>query len=177
MKAIRTVKKSDAKDLLEIYTPYVTDSPISFEIEPPSAEEFQQRISTTLEVFPWLVYEVENQVVGYAYAAPFKNRPAYNWSVESTVYIHKNFHRKGIGKELYQELFRSLREQGVVNVIAGITIPNETSIKMHEHLGFVNAARFKDAGFKLGRWWDVGYWQLQLQKPQTPMNLLKTKVF
>lgn len=171
MKKFRLAKVEDALQILNVYRPYVTSTPITFEVEMPTLANFTDRISENLKKFPWLVCEIDNQIVGYAYAGTFKNRCAYAWSVETTVYIHENFHKRGIGKELYLKLFEIIRQQGAVNIIAGITLPNAASVGLHEGLGFVKVAQFKDVGFKLGRWWDVGYWQLQLQKPLEPEAL------
>ena len=159
--------------MLAIYRPYITESPVSFEETVPSIEEFQGRITDYTKSFPWLVYEIGGQVVGYAYASAFKTRAAYRWSVESTVYLHESVHGKGIGKKLYLNLFQELKDQGVANVLAGITLPNQASIGLHENLGFVPVAHFKNVGFKFGKWWDVGYWQLQLNLPVIPSELLK----
>lgn len=171
MKKIRLAKLTDASQMLELYRPYVLDTAISFELEPPSLQEFKKRISENLGNFPWVVCEIDEQVVGYAYSGAYKSRCAYAWSVESTIYVNRNFHGKGIGKDLYRHLFALLKDQGVVNVIAGIALPNDASIIIHESLGFAKVAQFKDVGFKLNRWWDVGYWQLQLQKPMEPEAL------
>jgi L-amino acid N-acyltransferase YncA len=119
----------------------------------------------------WLVCEQDGRMAGYAYAGPYRSRCAYSWSVESTVYVHREFQGKGIGKKLYRQLFEILKGQGVVNVIAGITLPNEASVGLHESLKFEKVAEFKDVGFKLGHWWAVGFWQLQLQKPDRPKDL------
>jgi L-amino acid N-acyltransferase YncA len=167
----RTASLADAQEMLEIYRPYVLETPISFETEAPSLEEFQRRVSEKIGKFPWLVCEMENKIVGYAYAGPFRARSAYDWSVESSVYIRRGFHGKGLGKALYEKLLSILKDQGVVNVIGGMTMPNEASLKLHEHFGFTQVAQIKNAGFKMGRWWDVGYWQLQLQKPLVPHPL------
>lgn len=169
---IRTATIQDAAKILEIYSPFVKDTPVSFETEVPSIQEMQNRISETTEKFPWLVYEKEGQVTGYAYANPHRSRCAYAWSVEVTLYMDPRFQRLGIGKKLYEKLFELLREQGAVNVFAGITLPNEASIGIHEALGFQKIGQFKDIGFKLGKWWNTGWWQLQLQKPKEPKQLL-----
>lgn len=168
MKQTRFATVNDAASMLEIYRPYVQETPISFETECPSNEEFQRRVLERSGKYPWLVCEVDGEIVGYAYAGAFHARRAYQWSVESTVYIKEGCHRRGIGRDLYENLFQILKGQGVVNVIGIITLPNEGSQKLHEHFGFVQAALYKDIGFKFDKWWDVGYWQLQLQKPQHP---------
>src|SRR5262249_45207025 len=118
--------------------------------------------------FPYLIYEKDNQVLGYAYADVFRNRAAYDWSAETSVYVRGNYHGQGIGKALYGKLLPMLKEQGIVNVLGAPTIPNDGSIKLHEHFGFVQVATFKNIGFKLGRWWDVGFWQLQFDRPEMP---------
>jgi len=173
MSKIRTATLEDAPRLLEIYAPYVQDTPISFETEVPSLAEFEGRMRETLPKYPWLIYEADGKICGYAYAGSYRSRCAYGWSVESTVYVDSKFHKKGIGKALYQKLLDLLREQGAVNVIGGITIPNDGSVGLHESLGFAKVAQFKDVGFKLGKWWDVGFWQIQLQKPTEPGCLKK----
>lgn len=168
MNCIRSVTLDDAAAVTEIYKPYVLETSISFEVEPPDISEMKERISQNLNKFPWLIYEENNIVLGYAYAGAFKSRYAYSWSVESTVYVRQNFHKKGIGKKLYQCLLKKLNDQGIVNVVAGIALPNASSVALHESLGFEQVARFKEIGYKLGSWWDVGYWQLQLRKPNEP---------
>jgi phosphinothricin acetyltransferase len=150
---------------LDIYKPYVLESPISFEIEVPSVSELQERISETLKDFPWLVWEEDESILGYAYAGPFRTRKAYAWSAESTVYVRTGHYGNGIGKALYADLLFRLKKQGIVNVIGGIVLPNDASIALHEGFGFKKVAHLERIGFKLGRSWDVGYWQLQVSKP------------
>ncbi|MGZ3698446.1 MAG: arsinothricin resistance N-acetyltransferase ArsN1 family B [Bdellovibrionota bacterium] len=168
---IRLAKKSDAAAMLEIYRPAITDGPASFETEMPSLKEFEARVEETLKKFPWLVYELGGEVVGYAYAGTHRARAAYRWSVESSVYVSANHQKKGIGKALYQKLFQMLKDQGVVNVFGGITLPNPASVAIHEAFGFVHIGTFKEIGFKMGKWWDVGWWQLQLQRPAQPAEI------
>jgi phosphinothricin acetyltransferase len=156
--------------MLEIYRPYI-DTPITFEVTPPTLDDFENRVRETLKKFPWLVCEVDGRVAGYSYASPYRSRCAYEWSVESTVYVHQDFHGRGVGRQLYTKLLELLKAQGAVNVIAGITLPNDASVGIHESFGFQPAGVMKDVGFKLGRWWDVGFWQLQLQKPDRPEGL------
>lgn len=168
---IRSVTPDDAARILEIYGPFVLDTPVSFETEIPSLQEMRNRIAEISEKFPWLVCEQESYVVGYAYAGPHRSRCAYAWSVEVTVYLDPKFHGRGIGKALYGKLFELLREQGAVNAFAGITLPNQASVGIHEAMGFTKIGQFKDIGFKLGKWWDTGWWQLQIQKPDEPKSL------
>ena len=169
---IRLVSPDDAAQILDVYSSYILNSPISFETEVPDLDEFQDRIRETTANFPWLVYEKDGRVIGYAYAGAHRSRCAYEWSVESSVYVDAKHHGQGIGTKLYRELFRLLQNQGAVNVFAGITQPNAGSVRLHESFGFTPIGTFKDIGFKQGKWWDVGWWQLQLQKPAHPKSLL-----
>lgn len=168
MKNIRLATINDAQSILEIYQYYVLETPISFETEKPSLDEMKNRINETLKKFPWLVLEQDGLIQGYAYANSFKARSAYSWSVETTVYVRNDRLGQGIGKQLYTKLLDMLKDQGVVNVIGGVTLPNAKSVQLHESFGFTQVANFRDAGFKLSKWWDVGYWQLQFQKPINP---------
>ena len=168
---IRTSKVSDAEAILEIYKPSVLETAASFEVELPSVDEIKRRIEDTLKTFPWLVYEIDGEIVGYAYASAHRSRSAYRWSVESTVYVKNSFHKKGIGRSLYSTLLPLLKTQGVVNVFSGITLPNVSSVTLHESLGYSQIGTFKDVGFKFGKWWDVGWWQLQLQRLACPHEL------
>ena len=158
---IRLATINDSAQILDIYKPYVLESPISFEVEVPALSEMQERINQTLSNYPWLVWEEDGSILGYAYAGPFRARKAYAWSAESTVYVRAGHFGKGIGKALYGELLIRLKEQGIVNVIGGIVLPNEGSVALHEGLGFQKVAHLEGIGFKQGRAWDVGYWQLQ----------------
>lgn len=168
---IRTVKISDAGRLIEIYAPYVL-TPITFETSVPTVEDFTSRIEDYTQKYPWFVWEENGHILGYAYASSHRSRCAYAWSAECSIYIDEKYRGKGIGKKLYQKLFACLKEQGVISVLAGITLPNPTSIKIHESFGFEQIATYKNIGFKTGQWWDVGWWQLQLDKPVEPRPLL-----
>lgn len=153
--------------MLAIYAPIVRETAISFELEPPSEAEFQQRIERYQQQMPWLVCEINGEVVGYAYASPYRTRAAYQWSVESSVYVGANHRRKGIAKALYTTLFQLLHLQGFYNVIAAIALPNQPSIAVHEAVGFLPVGVFHRVGYKFGKWHDVGYWQLSLQPEQS----------
>lgn len=167
---VRKATLEDAAALVEIYGHYVRESPATFETEVPSPADFRGRMQDVMRSFPWLVSETDDgrQITGYAYANTWKIRAAYRWSLEATVYVHPEFQRRGVGRLLYGELLPQLRAAGVYNLIAGITIPNDGSIGLHESFGFKPVARFPEVGFKMGRWWDVGYWQLSWPKPETP---------
>jgi phosphinothricin acetyltransferase len=171
MKTLRLAKIDDAPAIVEIYRAYVIDSAVSFEAQPPSIAEMQSRITEVAKKYPWLVYEEQGRILGYAYATTFRAREAYTWTAESTVYVDRQCHGQGIGKRLYTHLFGALKDQGICNVIAGITLPNDSSVRIHESFGFRAVARLTNAGFKLGRWWDVGYWQLEIAKPSSPKPL------
>lgn len=165
---IRFACETDAEQIAQIYAPYVTDTPVSFELEPPTSEQMWQRVHDVMERLPWLVCEREGQVMGYVYAGPHRSRPAYQWSVDVAVYIHKHHHRRGVGRALYTSLFELLRLQGYYNAYAGITLPNAASVGLHEALGFEPVGVYCATGYKLGAWHDVGWWQLPLRARTTP---------
>ena len=162
---IRLASPADAAGCLAIYRPFVESSHTTFETEVPSVEEFAQRIESTIAVRPWLVAEDGGRVVGYAYASPVKDRAAYQWSVEVAIYVASDTRRRGIGRALYEALFRCLAGQGFVNAVGVIALPNPASIALHESLGFENIAHLKGIGFKLGAWHDSGWWQKRLAPP------------
>jgi phosphinothricin acetyltransferase len=155
----------DAAACVAIYAPFVEAGATSFEEEPPSPAEFAERIAATLETYPWLVAERGGEVVGYSYACPHRSRPAYRWAVEVSVYVAEGQHRTGCGRALYIELVERLRGQGFHTACAGITLPNEASIALHESLGFVPVGVYRRIGWKDGAWRDVGWWQLELAPP------------
>jgi phosphinothricin acetyltransferase len=161
---IRVALASDAASMLEIYAPIVRDTPVSFELVPPSLEDYRLRIASVLETMPWLVCEERGEILGYAYASRFRPRPAYRWTAEATVYVHPRSRRRAVGRALYTALFDGLRLLGYRSVIAVIALPNAASVALHEALGFVPAGVFRGVGYKLGRWHDVGFWQLALQE-------------
>jgi phosphinothricin acetyltransferase len=147
--SIRLAKEEDVDALLAIYAPYVEDTFISFEYEVPSRDEFLERIRIFSADYPYLVCEYAGRVIGYAYASKHRTRTAYQWSVESTVYLQKDFHRKGIARVLYEALFEMLRLQGYFNVYAGISLPNEQSVAFHLALGFEEIGVLKISGTSL----------------------------
>ena len=165
---IRLATEADAAACLAIYAPVVEGTPISFELEPPSLEEMRRRIRSTLERTPWLLAEDGKAGWGYAYAGPFRARPAYQWTTEATVYVHSGHRGKGVGKALYTALLATLRAAGYRSVVGGITLPNPASVALHEGLGFRSVGAVKAAGFKFGGWHDVGFWQLVLRGDEVP---------
>ena len=152
----------DAQACAEIYAPYVLENAASFEEVAPDAREMGERIRRFTATHPWLVAEEEGRVVGYAYASPHRDRASYRWSADVTVYIAGSHHRRGLGRQLYERLLALLREQRFHSAIAGITLPNDASVGLHEALGFQRVGVYREIGFKHGAWHDVGWWQLQL---------------
>ena len=170
---LRLAKPADSGDILAIYAPYIEKTSFTFETDVPSPEAFAERISSYLESWPWLVCEVDGVIAGYAYAARYRERVAYQWSVESSVYIHDDHQRKGIARILYSALFKILKRQGFRNVYAVINLPNEKSVAFHESLGFSYFATYEQVGYKLGHWKNVGWWRLIVnefgQEPAAPV--------
>ncbi len=164
MTNLRLAQPADAKAILSIYAPYIENTSFTFETEVPSTEAFAERISTYLENYPWIVCEINGQIAGYAYAARHRERAAYQWSVESSVYIHDDFQRAGVARALYQSLFELLTYQGFRNVYAVINLPNDKSVAFHEKLGFTYFATYEQVGYKLGKWKNVGWWRLILNE-------------
>lgn len=167
---IRLATLADAPAINAIYTPSITDGAASFGQTPPTDAEMAERIRCTLAERPWLVYEEADTVWGYAYAARHRERFAYQWSVDVSVYVHRAKHRSGVGHALYRELFQQLWCQGYYNAYAGITLPNVASVALHESFGFVPVGIYRNVGFKLGRWWDVGGRQKRLCAHTVPID-------
>ncbi len=166
---MRIARVEDAAGIAAIYDPIVAMSPISFEVEPPGESGMRERIEETLAFYPWLVDDREGVVAGYAYAARHSSRSGYAWAVSTSVYVHPFFHRRGIGRALYRWLFEILVAQGFVTAYAGITLPNAGSVGLHEAVGFTPVGVYRTAGFKMGAWYDVGWWQRPLQAaPRVP---------
>jgi phosphinothricin acetyltransferase len=153
---------TDAAACAAIYAPYVTGAATSFEEKPPGESDFAKRIAAAQERHAWLVAVREGNVVGFAYAGAHRGRPSYRWSVEVSVYVEEAHHGAGAGRALYTALFERLRERGFRRACAGITLPNEASVALHERLGFEPIGVYRKIGWKAGAWRDVGWWQLQL---------------
>jgi len=156
----RKAEFADAEQIAEIYNYYIQNSHHTFETEPVNSNEMQKRIGETIKSYPFLVCEENNEILAYAFATQYKSRCAYKTSAEVSVYVKNNLRQKGIGKILYEKLLEELSKTDVHAIIAGIALPNEASIKLHENFGFEKVAHFREVGFKLGRWIDVGYWEL-----------------
>ena len=162
MTSIRLATPEDAAAILSIYAPIVEETWISFELEVPTREEIADRIARTLERAPWILAEEDGDCLGYAYAVPFRGRPAYSWSMEVSVYVHAEHQRRGVAGALYGALFALLRAQGFQRLIAGIALPNDASVAFHEGLGFLPVGTFERVGHKFGDWRAVGFWDLAL---------------
>jgi L-amino acid N-acyltransferase YncA len=161
--ALREATADDAQVIADIYNHFIQHTVISFEEEVISATEIQRRMTELQRAgLPWLVVERNNAVLGYAYAAPWRTRSAYRFSVETTIYLAPGQEGRGLGRVLYEALLPKLKERGVHAAIGGITLPNAASVGLHERCGFVKVAEFPEVGFKFGRWLTVGYWQRQL---------------
>jgi phosphinothricin acetyltransferase len=160
---IRVARSDDAAAIAAIYNTYVRDDIATFEEVPVAVDEMNVRVADVQKRgLPWLVAEDAGTVIGYAYAGPWKARSAYRHTVEASVYVDRATKGRGIGAELYAALLAELRTRDIHAVIGGVSLPNEASARLHEKFGFKNIARFEQVGFKLGRWIDVGYWQLLL---------------
>ena len=158
---IRTVLPKDAKAISDLYNYYIRESTATFEEVVLDASEMEKRIQAHKPEY-WLVFEQSSEILGFAYAKPWKERSAYRYTMEISVYIDPKHHRKGIAQSLYELLLDRLKVEGIHAVIAGITLPNPSSIDFHESLGFTKVAHFRETGFKFGRWIDVGYWEKTL---------------
>jgi len=156
---------ADAAAIADVYSPYVRDTFISFETEPPHADEMAKRVRTIGAQYPWVKASAGGELIGYAYACENRARLAYRWSVDAAVYVRMSAQRNGVGSALYRRLFALLRAQGYVNAFAGISLPNVASVALHEALGFVPVGVYRRIGYKLGAWRDVGWWQLVLREP------------
>lgn len=161
---IRDVNLKDAEELADIYNYYIKNTNITFEETLLSPADMEERIKKVTKNYPWIIWEDEGEILGYAYGSRWKERAAYKRSVESTVYVKNNSLGKGIGSELYKELIKSLRTIEIHLIIAGIALPNKSSQKLHEKMGFKKCAQFHEVGFKKSQWIDVGYWELILNE-------------
>jgi len=160
---IRQVTELDATSIAEIYNHYILNSVATFEEEVISSDEILKRINRDKQhKLPWLLAIEDNEIHGYAYATLWNNRSAYRYTVESTVYLSNLSLAKGWGTKLYTALFSELKKMKIHVVIGGITLPNESSIALHEKFGMEKVAHFKEVGYKHGKWHDVGYWQMEL---------------
>jgi L-amino acid N-acyltransferase YncA len=164
--SVRTATSADAAPIAAIYGQHVRTGYATFEVEEPTAAEFARRIDARPRL-PWLVAEHDTTVVGFAYAARHRERAGYRWSADVSVYLGPDAQRQGIGRALYEQLLPAVASLGYVSAFAGIALPNEASVGLHEALGFTLVGVYRDIGFKLGEWRDVGWWQRRLCDPPT----------
>ncbi|MEQ1510286.1 MAG: arsinothricin resistance N-acetyltransferase ArsN1 family B [Sphingopyxis sp.] len=156
---IRAATADDAARCSEIYAPYVSDSWVSFELAPPDSTEMARRIVSYGESHGWLVAEEGGVIIGYAYASPHRTREAYGTSVDVAIYVADSHVRSGVGRALYTHLFALLTDRGFHAAFAGIALPNDASIALHEAMGFSPVGIYREVGWKMGNWRDVGWWQ------------------
>ena len=166
--SMRPASPADAEAIAAIYAPIVRDTAIAFEMVPPSAEEMSRRIEKTLQTYPWLVATKAGAVAGYVYAGEHMQRPAYRWSVNVTAYVAQTARGQGVGRSLYEVLLEMLTAQGFRSAFAGIALPNAPSVALHEAVGFEALGVYRDVGYKLGRWRDVGWWRRSLHQVDGP---------
>lgn len=167
---LRLASPADAAAIATIYAPYVTSSAASFEMVPPDPSEMQVRMADGGGLYPWLVALGEDgeSIIAYAYAARFRPRPAYRYAVETSVYVDPPYQGRGAGRALYDALLELLERQRFTQAIAGITLPNDASVRLHESRGFKAAGTYRQVGYKGGRWLDVGLWQRALAPATNP---------
>ncbi|HYJ84072.1 MAG TPA: GNAT family N-acetyltransferase [Allosphingosinicella sp.] len=164
---LRAATPDDAAALVDIYAPFVRESAVSFETEPPGEAAMRARIEAGGGLYPWLVAEEGGTILGYAYAARFRDRPAYRFAVETSVYLRSGAGGRGLGQRLYEPLLATLEAQGFTQAIAAITLPNPASAALHEKMGFRRAGTYEQVGFKRGEWRSVGLWQRALAPAAT----------
>ena len=159
---IRPVKETDAQGILDIYTPYIANTAITFECDIPHLAEFKHRVNQTAARFPYFVAEDSGNIVGYAYASTYYDRTAYDWTAELSIYVRQDIRGKGVGEQLYTVLENALKEQGFVNLLACISLPNDASIHFHLKNGFKKVGFFEKIGYKLNQWHDIIWMQKRL---------------
>lgn len=177
---IRTATPDDAQQLLDIYTPYVINTAITFEYDVPSLEEFQNRIRNTLQKYPYIVAESSGEILGYAYTGPFVGRAAYSWGAETSIYIREDSRKMGIGKKLYDMIEKISRAQNIFNLNACIGYPEEedthltrNSVDFHAHLGFRMVGTFHKCGYKFGTWYHMVWMEKMLgEHPAVPAPVI-----
>ncbi len=175
---IRVATLEDAEAIHAIYVPSVIHGTATFETAVPEVEAMRERIRSRLQHYPWLVWDEGGAVLAYAYAGRFRERAAYDWIAETSIYVYSDAQRRGIARRLYGCLLDVMRLQGINQAVGVITLPGQVSVALHETMGFSPAGVWQQCGYKLGRWWDVGVWQKSLQpataspSPPTPFPQL-----
>lgn len=172
MVAIRAARPRDAAVIAAIYAPYVLTGTVSFETHAPDAEAMRERMAASDGLYPWLVATTGDDedagVLAYAYATKFRDRPAYKYAVETSLYVAGAVQGQGVGRLLYEALIDTLRAQRFVHAVGVIALPNDQSIRTHEAVGFRRGGVYREIGYKQGRWIDVGFWQCELNDPVVP---------
>jgi phosphinothricin acetyltransferase len=161
---IRSVEPKDAREICDIYNFYINNTEITFEEHPVSVDEMEKRIRDVTAKYPWLVIEEGGKISGYAYSGKYRERSAYRYTAELTIYMKNGEEGKGLGAELMRRVIEETRSKGIHTLISAIAIPNERSVAIHEKFGFEKVGHLKDVGFKFDHWIDVGYWELVLTK-------------
>lgn len=164
----RLAKIADANELLKIYAPYVQNTNVTFEYEVPSIENFAKRIETILQKFPYIVAIVDEKIVGYAYVSTFRSRAAYDWGVETSIYLAQDFQGEHIGTRLYKILEQIVKMQNITNLVASITYPNPQSIAFHEKMGYTKIAHFTKCGYKNKQWFDMIFMEKFINEHKIP---------
>ena len=165
---IRLAEKRDVSGILEIYSPFILETSVTFEETVPTEESFWERMRGIMVELPYLVCEIDGRIAGYAYASGYRSRASYRWSKEVSVYIHPDFQRRRVAHALYTSMNEMARFQGVANLLAIITMPNEASVNFHEHFGYIKCGEFSKVGYKLNQWQNVGWFELFLQDENEP---------
>lgn len=165
---IRIATGADAEAFHAIYLPHVLEGVVTFETVPPDVEVMRERVQARLEHYPWLAWEEAGEVLAYAYASRFRERAAYDWIAETSIYVRPDAQRRGIARRLYGTLLEAMRLQGLHQAVGVITLPGAVSVAAHEAMGFTPAGVWRQAGYKLCQWWDVGVWQKTLSEPSNP---------
>jgi phosphinothricin acetyltransferase len=172
---IRMATLDDAPAIVAIYEPYILNTAITFEYDPVPVEVYRKRMETVLQQFPWLVCEEEGVIVGYAYCSRFKERAAFDWDCECSVYIDEKAHRRGIATELYRKLFELITQQGYYNIYALITYSHNSSVELHKKFGFTEVGVYQKTGYKMGQWWDLLVLEKRIhsfeETPQKPRSI------
>jgi len=161
---IRYVEPKDAREIVDIYNFYINNTEITFEEHPLSVDEMEKRIRDVTAKYPWLVIEEDGNILGYAYSSKYRERSAYRYTAELTIYMKNGEEGKGLGAELMRRVIEETRNRGIHALISAIAIPNERSVAIHEKFEFEKVGQLKDVGFKFDHWIDVGYWELVLTK-------------
>jgi len=157
---IRDFQLDDIEQLVEIYNYYIDNTVITFDRVSFTTDDFKQKIKSIYNKYPFIIFEEKNEILGFAYGSSWRAKPSYKHTAESTIYLKNGVSGKGIGTKLYTELLQQLKQQKFHTIIGGLTLPNDTSIKLHEKLGFKKVAHFKEVGRKFDQWHDVAFWQL-----------------